>query len=187
MLLVEQSDPERDPKSLRVSPIQRRVLEAPEECDLFLGGGRGGGKSWAAALLILRTVEQHRENARVLYLRRTYPGLRDFEGILREVFGLAYPTATYNAGDRCWRGLPGEAHVELGQLEDESQFAKFQGRSSVKTWLTKILHNRIVDYIRKDSRERLVFSDEDLEMEGADEYNDAGGINLWRSGDGARR
>ena len=42
-------------RTLGVSPFQQRVLGTPEGCDLFLGGGRGGGKSWAVALLILRT------------------------------------------------------------------------------------------------------------------------------------
>ena len=56
-------------------------------------------------------------------------------------------------------------------------YSNFEGRSSAKTWLTRILHNKIIDHIRKDSRERLIFSDEDLEMQNADEYNGAGGIN----------
>ena len=57
-------------------------------------------------------------------------------------------------------------------------FEKFEGRSSVKTWLTRILHNKIVDHIRKNSREKLVFTDADLHLDGpADEYNEAGGIN----------
>ena len=56
-------------------------------------------------------------------------------------------------------------------------YEKFQGRSSVKTWLTTILRNKIIDHIRKDSREPLVFTEENLGEENADEYNHAGGIN----------
>ena len=30
---------------VKLSDHQRRVMLVPEQCDLFLGGGRGGGKS----------------------------------------------------------------------------------------------------------------------------------------------
>lgn len=41
-------------ESIAPNAFQSRVLELPEEVDLFLGGGRGGGKSWALAFLALR-------------------------------------------------------------------------------------------------------------------------------------
>ena len=62
---------------LQRSAFQDRVLAVPECFDLFLGGGRGGGKDYALALLILRHVEQYGIRARVLYLRQTYQGLAD--------------------------------------------------------------------------------------------------------------
>ena len=37
-----------------LTPFQERVLFIPEGFDLFLGGGRGGGKSTTMALLALR-------------------------------------------------------------------------------------------------------------------------------------
>lgn len=73
------------------------MLAVPEEVDLFLGGGRGGGKSYALALLAMRHIEQYGKQARVLYLRRTYRGLADFELVTRELFGDVYGTgARYN-------------------------------------------------------------------------------------------
>lgn len=116
-------------QTLRTSEFQRRVLAIPEDIDIFLGGGRGGGKDWAIDFLILRHVEQYGQHARVLYLRQTYRGLADFELVCREVFGLVYGTdARYNAADHVWR-FPGGGYLELGQLESQADYAKYQGRS----------------------------------------------------------
>lgn len=115
--------------TIRLNDFQTRLLGLPEEVDVFCGGGRGGGKSWGLALLALRHAEQYGERARVLLLRRTYKGLADFELVTRELFGLVYGTAArYNAAEHVWR-LPQGAYVELGQLEDHSDYSKYQGRS----------------------------------------------------------
>ena len=115
--------------NLQLSDFQRRALEAPEEFDLFLGGGRGGGKSYTLALVALRHAEQYEARARVLYIRPTYKGLMDFELVTRELFGTVYGTgARFNAAEHVWR-LPNGAYLELGQLESASDYAKYQGRS----------------------------------------------------------
>lgn len=118
-----------DSLQLKRSAFQNRVLAVPECFDLFLGGGRGGGKDYAIVLLILRHVEQYGTRARVLYLRQTYQGLGDFELICRETFGLVYgPDARYNANDHVWR-FPGGGYLELGQLDSHAAYASKQGRS----------------------------------------------------------
>lgn len=109
--------------------FQQRLMLLPEELDVFMGGGRGGGKSYGLALLCLRHIEQYGDLARILYLRRTYAGLRDFELLTREVFGQVYGTdARYNGQEHIWR-FPNGAYLELGQLESHSDYAKYQGRS----------------------------------------------------------
>lgn len=114
---------------IQLNSFQQRLLNEPEEHDLFAGGGRGGGKSYALALLALRHCEQYNERARVLYIRRTYAGLRDFELVTRELFGTIYGTsARYNATEHIWR-MPNGGYIELGQLETHSDYAKYQGRS----------------------------------------------------------
>jgi hypothetical protein len=116
-------------QALELNDFQHRACMVPEEYDMFLGGGRGGGKSYALAILALRHAEQYQERARILYLRRTYKGLADFELITRELFGTVYGTAArYNAAEHVWR-LPNGAYVELGQLETPADYGKNQGRS----------------------------------------------------------
>jgi hypothetical protein len=116
-------------ETIQLNDFQRKLLSLPEEADVFAGGGRGGGKSYSLALLALRYCEQFKENARVLYLRKTYAGLRDFELVTRELFGMIYGQgARYNATEGIWR-LPGGGYLELSQLEDFSSYQRFQGRS----------------------------------------------------------
>lgn len=115
--------------SLTLSEFQKRVLGVPEIFDLFLGGGRGGGKTFALGLIGLRHAEQYGASARILYIRQTYKGLADFESITRELFGLAYGrNARFNASEHVWR-LPSGAYFELGQLEGPGDYTKYQGRS----------------------------------------------------------
>lgn len=114
---------------LELNEFQTAAMAVPEEFDLFLGGGRGGGKSYALALLALRHVAQYGQRARILYIRRSYKGLADFEQVCREVFGMVYGTdARYNASEHLWR-FPCGAIMELGQLEHGADYAKYQGRS----------------------------------------------------------
>ena len=115
--------------AIELSNFQRRALSYPEEVDLFLGGGRGGGKSYTLVLLALRHIEQYGDKARILYIRRTYKGLADFELLTRDLFGKVYGTAArYNGAEHCWR-FPNGAYMELGQLESHADYAKYQGRS----------------------------------------------------------
>ena len=116
-------------QTIELNVFQEKLLAAPEELDVFAGGGRGGGKSYSLALLALRHCEQYSEKARVLYIRKSYAGLRDFELVTRELFGLVYgTTARYNGTEHIWK-LPNGGYIELGQLETHSDYAKYQGRS----------------------------------------------------------
>lgn len=114
---------------IELNPFQQNLLALPEELDVFAGGGRGGGKSFGLALLALRHCEQYGDRARVLYLRKTYAGLRDFELVTRELFGMVYNTAArYNGTEHIWK-LPNGGYIELGQLETHGDYSKYQGRS----------------------------------------------------------
>jgi hypothetical protein len=116
-------------KELPLNSFQRRLLAVPEELDVFVGGGRGGGKSYGLALISLRHAEQYGRHARILYLRRSYRGLADFELLTRDLFATIYGMgARYNAAEHVWK-LPGGGYLELGQLETPGDYSKYQGRS----------------------------------------------------------
>ncbi|MBX9901623.1 MAG: phage terminase large subunit, partial [Burkholderiaceae bacterium] len=116
-------------QAIQTNQFQQKVLLLPEEVDIFLGGGRGGGKSYALALLALRHIEQYGDKARILYVRRSYKGLADFELLTRELFGTIYgASARYNGAEHVWR-FPNGGYLELGQLESHGEYQKFQGRS----------------------------------------------------------
>ncbi len=114
---------------IQISPFQRRVLAVPETFDIFLGGGRGGSKSYALALLALRHVEQYGAKARVLYLRRSHKGCADFVSLCLDLMGPVYGVALrFNAQEGLFR-FPNGGTVEINQLENASDYQKFQGRS----------------------------------------------------------
>jgi hypothetical protein len=114
---------------MELSPFQNKALLVPEGFDLFLGGGRGGSKSHTLALLAMRHAEQYGRKAHILYLRQTYQGLADFESVTRLIFGELYGRrAKYNGASHIWR-LPSGASMELGQLEGEGDYSKYQGRN----------------------------------------------------------
>ena len=114
---------------IELTAYQRRVMAVPEEYDLFLGGGRGGGKSFALAFLFMRHAEMHGPLARMLFCRQSFPGIQDFELTCREVFGKIYGAAArYNASSHLWR-LPNGATLQLEQIDGPADFQKFQGKS----------------------------------------------------------
>lgn len=116
-------------EALELSPFQQRVCTIPEQFNLFLGGGRGGAKSHGLAFLALRHAAQYGERARILYIRRSYKGLSDYEEITRELFGRIYgKAARFNQNEGVWR-VPGGGYFELNQLDGIQDYAKFQGRS----------------------------------------------------------
>jgi hypothetical protein len=116
-------------QAIQLSKLQQKILFIPELINLFLGGGRGGAKTYTLLLLILRLVEQYGAGARILLIRLTYKGLSDVELLARELFGMVYGTAArYNAAEHVWR-FPNGAYLELGQLETHAEYQKYQGRS----------------------------------------------------------
>ena len=116
-------------RTLELSEFQEHVLAVPEQYDVFLGGGRGGGKSYTLALLALRHCEQYREKARVLYLRQTFPGVADFVSLTRDLFSRIYgSTASYNGSSHVWT-MPTDSYFEIGMLADPGDYQRYQGRS----------------------------------------------------------
>ena len=112
------------------SPFQRKVLAVPETYNLFLGGGRGGGKSFGALLAVLRHVEQYRNRARSLIVRETYKAASELAETLFQLLVVAYGSKgfRYNKADNVFR-IGSGAVIEVGQLDNAQAYNKYQGRS----------------------------------------------------------
>src|SRR5258706_14260991 len=137
-------------QKLKISRFQEKVLRAPEAFDLFLGGGRGGAKSYALAQLALRHVEQYGARARVLYLRRSHRGCADFVSLCFDLFGPIYGTALrFNWQEGLFR-FPNGGTLEVNQLESASDYQKFQGRS-----YTIVTPDEVGQYATPDLLDRL--------------------------------
>ena len=116
-------------ETIQPTPLQAQVLAAPENYDIFLGGGRGGGKTFAVLLLILRHVESHGRDARALVARKDFPAMRDFEDEARSLLSKAYgKRISFNAQHHIFR-FPNGATLQLDQIENHADFQKYQGKS----------------------------------------------------------
>ena len=139
----------------QLSPWQSQAMTVPESIDLFLGGGRGGGKSRFLAALFLRHCEQHKDRARCLVVRRSFPGLQDLESEFRSFFYDVYGnTAKYDQQKHLFT-LPNGATIRMDQMEREADFLKFQGKSfshiavdEAGQWSTPALIDRLRSSLR---------------------------------------
>ena len=71
---------------------QTEFLAAPER-EVFYGGARGGGKSYAMLVDPLRYC--HKQKHRALLIRRTMPELRDLINHSQQLYSKAYPGAKW--------------------------------------------------------------------------------------------
>ena len=120
-----------EPTIYQPTPYQTRIITLPKEVStVFLGGGRGSGKTMACAFLALDHCAEYGFQASVLYVRNSFTGLRDAERTFVNLFRAAYPDLSHNIKDGLVR-LPSGASIEFGQLTtvQQSFAAKYQGRS----------------------------------------------------------
>lgn len=135
---------------LQLSGYQTKVLRIPESVDVFMGGGRGGAKSYTMALLALRHAEQYGERARILYVRQTHKGCADFAALCLDLFtGIYRKALRWNAQDGVFR-FPKGATLEINQLETPGDYGKFQGRS-----FTLLLIDEAGQYAQPDMLDKL--------------------------------
>ena len=100
-----------DSNQARPTPYQTQVLCIPEDHFVFLGGGRGGGKSMALQFLILRHCDQYKARAKILVTRRRQKSLIQFAEEMRALFRSAYgKDVAFNQNDNIFR-LPNGATV----------------------------------------------------------------------------
>lgn len=109
-------------------PWQERLLHVPEDVNVFLGGGRGGGKSTGAQLLTLRHEAQYGPRAKQLVVRPdSYAGAGDFEDQVEVMFKAGFPGRVGRNRQEHAIRVAGGGSVEFSAL-DEIAYDKFQGR-----------------------------------------------------------
>ena len=108
---------------------QTEFLAAPER-EVFYGGARGGGKSYAMLVDPLRYC--HKETHRALLIRRTMPELRDLINHSQRLYSKAFPGAKWREQEKEWR-FPSGAKIEFGYAENMTDALRYQGQSY--TWI----------------------------------------------------
>lgn len=108
---------------------QQEVLNIPDNMNLALLGGRGGGKSTALEFLTLRHCEKYGEKARTLIIRSTYKSLQNFWENITALFAEIIPGCSMNKADHVIR-TPTGAVVTLSNFEDERDVRKLQGQEA---------------------------------------------------------
>ena len=103
---------------------------AASEREVFYGGARGGGKSYAMLVDPLRYCD--RQHHRALLLRRTMPELRDLITHSQRLYSRAFPGAKWREQEKEWR-FPSGAKIEFGYAENMTDALRYQGQSY--TWI----------------------------------------------------
>ena len=108
---------------------QTQFLAASER-EVFYGGARGGGKSYAMLIDPLRYCDKAKH--RCLLLRRSMPELRDLINHSQQLYPKAYPGAKWREQEKEWR-FPSGAKIEFGYAENTTDVLRYQGQSY--TWI----------------------------------------------------
>ena len=108
---------------------QTQFLAASER-EVFYGGARGGGKSYAMLIDPLRYCDK--AHHRALLIRRSMPELRDMITHSQRLYSQAYPGAKWREQEKEWR-FPSGARIEFGYAENLTDVLRYQGQSY--TWI----------------------------------------------------
>lgn len=110
-------------------PWQERALSAPPDVNLFLGGGRGGGKSALEQMIALRDEVEFRERSKVLFVRPdTMKGTQDFFDQMVSLYGRVFGVSRVSSNSQQHMiRVEGGGTVEFTSL-DADAVKKLQGR-----------------------------------------------------------
>ena len=139
--LLTEDQIESAPKTVQEHINQQEVIFKPNsgpqteflaasEREVFYGGARGGGKSYAMLVDPLRYCSN--ANHRALLIRRTMPELRDLINHSQRLYSRAFPGAKWREQEKEWR-FPSGAKIEFGYAENMTDVLRYQGQSY--TWI----------------------------------------------------
>ena len=139
--LITEDQIESAPKTVQEHINQQEVIFKPNsgpqtqflaasEREVFYGGARGGGKSYAMLVDPLRYCSK--AHHRALLIRRTMPELRDLIQKSQLLYSKAYPGAKWREQEKEWR-FPSGAKIEFGYAENMTDVLRYQGQSY--TWI----------------------------------------------------
>ncbi len=135
--LVETNEFDSVPRKIKEFLADKEILFQPHpgpqtdflaasEREVFYGGSRGGGKSYALLVDPLRFCGEAYHTG--LLLRKTMPELRDLIEHSKKLYPKAYPGAKWREQDKEWR-FPSGARQEFGYAETISDALRYQGRA----------------------------------------------------------
>jgi hypothetical protein len=139
--LLTEDQIESAPKNIQEHINQQEVIFKPNtgpqtsflaasEREVFYGGARGGGKSYAMLVDPLRYCSK--AHHRALLIRRTMPELRDLIQKSQLLYSKAFPGAKWREQEKEWR-FPSGAKIEFGYAENMTDVLRYQGQSY--TWI----------------------------------------------------
>lgn len=108
------------------NPGPQTTFLAASEREVFYGGARGGGKSYAMLVDPLRYCGH--KSFRGVLIRRTMPELRDLIFKAHGIYGKAFPDTKWKAQDSTFY-FPSGARMEFGYAETIKDVLRYQGQS----------------------------------------------------------
>lgn len=108
---------------------QTSFLSSPEQ-EVFYGGAKGGGKTYALLVDCLRYCQF--KTHRALLLRRSIPDLKDIIFKAKTLYPKAFPGVRWSENDKTFY-FPSGARIEMGYCETQSDLVRYQGQNY--TWI----------------------------------------------------
>jgi hypothetical protein len=116
---------------IEISEYQDKCLRQNIHANLFLGGGKGGSKTYAGCLLSVQHVELFGADANALVVRLTYDGAKEIKHDLMDIIRRKYDTdpRKFWNGDAKTFTFPSGGRIEVGYLNHEDDLLRYRGRS----------------------------------------------------------